>query len=470
MASETWDIIIVGAGSAGCLLANRLSAPPERKRVLLLEAGGPDSHPMIKVPIGFTRLMYDPSVTYPYMTEPEPHLDGRRVSVVRGKVLGGCSAINGMIYMRGQRQDYDDWAALPGCTGWSFAELLPYFKRSEGYQVDETPNPFHGRDGELDVTRVATTYPITEAYMAAAEQVGIARNSDLNGARQEGIGFADVNMRKGRRWSSADAFLSRSVRRRDNLEVRLHTLARRLVLEGKRVVGVEIEDAQGQVKRLQASEVVLSAGAYNTPPLLELSGIGDPKVLQGLGIDVCHPLGGVGASLQDHLQLWVQQGVKTRQTLSEDGKFPRVVWSVLRYLATRKGPLAFPAASVGAFVSTTPGERPIFQLHFTPGAGAMDEHGRMGASPEPGVNSTVCVIRPTSRGTVHAADNDPRTPPRILHNYLSTEHDRTLSIEGFRLQRRIYAAEPFARYATHELNPGPEVQSDDEILDFWRRE
>ncbi|MEO1269453.1 MAG: GMC oxidoreductase, partial [Myxococcota bacterium] len=251
---------------------------------------------------------------------------------------------------------------------------------------------------------------------------------------------------------------------------RLHTLARRLVLEGKRVVGVEIEDAQGQVKRLQASEVVLSAGAYNTPPLLELSGIGDPKVLQGLGIDVCHPLGGVGASLQDHLQLWVQQGVKTRQTLSEDGKFPRVVWSVLRYLATRKGPLAFPAASVGAFVSTTPGERPIFQLHFTPGAGAMDEHGRMVASPEPGVNSTVCVIRPTSRGTVHAADNDPRTPPRILHNYLSTEHDRTLSIEGFRLQRRIYAAEPFARYATHELNPGPEVQSDDEILDFWRRE
>jgi len=259
------------------------------------------------------------------------------------------------------------------------------------------------------------------------------------------------------------------VRKRSNLTINLHAAVRRVLLDGKRAVGVEYEDAKGRVHQVRAKrEVVLCAGAYNSPPLLEMSGIGRRDVLEALGVEVLHELAGVGGNLQDHLQLWVQHGVKTKQTLSEDGKFPRVVLNVVRYLFTKTGPLAFPAANVGAFVSSQTGGRPIFQLHFTPGSGGMDENGNMVATKEPGVNSTVCVIRPTSRGSVHARSCDPRDAPKIIHNYLSTDRDRELSIEGFKLQRRIYAAAPFREQATEELVPGSDVQTDEEILEFWR--
>jgi choline dehydrogenase len=468
--NPTYDYIIVGAGSAGCALAYRLSREASR-RILLLEAGGKDSSPLIHIPLGFAFLMKNPKVNWCYETEPEPNMHHRRISWPRGKVLGGTSCINGMVYIRGQREDYDHWRDL-GNAGWSYDEVLPYFKRSE--HKAEGSNDWHGYGGPLWVEDVADNQKLdlADMYIQAAVQQEIPYNEDFNGPTQEGAGYYQVNIRKGRRQSTARTFLA-ACKNRPNLTVITGAQCERILIENGVATGVEYSVAGKKESRVEQvfaqSEVILSGGTINSPQLLELSGIGDREHLATLGIDSVHHLPGVGENLQDHLTVNIQQGLHGLTTFYEESRPLALIKNLFKYFTKGTGLLAHPAAQVGVFFrSSDDAGRPDAQIHFAPAASEPDSKGNL--KPKPGTTATVCFLRPESRGSVHIRSKDPLAYPAVRANYLDTEGDRKSIVDAFRKVREIFTAPALNKYLGEEFMPGPLTQSDAQILDYVRAE
>ena len=458
-----FDYIIVGAGSAGCVLANRLSADGKHS-VLLLEAGPKDSNLWIHVPLGYGKLFKDKTVNWMYQTEPEPGLGGRTVFQPRGKVLGGSSSINGLLYVRGQHEDYDRWRQH-GNAGWGFADVLPYFKKAENQQrgADE----FHGADGPLPVSDLGHPDALSAAFIKAAAETGIPENPDFNGASQEGAGFFQTTTRNGRRASTAVAYL-RPAKGRHNLHVETSALAQRIRFEGRRAAAVEYKQA-GTLRTARArKEILVSSGAYNSPQLLQLSGVGPAELLRQHGIDVVLDATGVGHDLQDHLQVRMVMKCSQPITLNDIVNNPvRRMLAGARYAAFRTGPLTIAAGTSGAFFKTSPRlATPDIQIHFLPFS--TDKMGEK-LHAFSGFSASVCQLRPESRGSLRIRSADPAVPPEIRINYLATETDRTANVQGLKILRQILQAPALRRYVTEEVEPGAKVVTDEELLSYCRQ-
>jgi len=456
-----WNFIVVGAGSAGCALANRLSADP-KNRVLLLEAGPRDRNFWIHIPVGYYKTMLSP-LSWGYDTEPEPELGGRRVHWPRGKVLGGSSSINGLVYMRGQPRDYDHWRQL-GNAGWGWDDVLPFFIRSE--DQERGASDLHGAGGPLKVSDIRDRREICEAFVAAAQQEGLPFNDDFNGPSQEGVGYFQTPSRNGWRCSSAKGYL-KPIRHRENLRIETDALATGLVVEDGQVTGVRYLKGGHEVTASSRGEVVLSGGAINSPQLLQLSGIGPAEVLQDLGIEVRHDLPGVGRDMQDHLQVRSIYRLNKAISVNDDvNNLLRRMWIGIDFALRRRGPLTFSAGHGCVFAKVLPeSETPDIQFHFIPFS--ADKPGT-GLHPWPGVTSSVCQLRPESRGEITIQSTDPRAHPRIVANYLSTEYDKRVLIEGLRLARRISQAPAFAKYVESEIEPGLERVDDEGLMEHIR--
>jgi choline dehydrogenase len=463
MAGRAWDYVIVGGGSAGSVLANRLSADPGT-RVLVLEAGRPDYRvdPFIHMPAALTFPIGSRWYDWQYESEPEPFMNGRRIYHARGKVLGGSSSINGMIFQRGNPLDYERWAADKGMETWSFAHCLPYFKRMEDCTAAAPDDPWRGHGGPLSLERGPATSPLFEAWFHAAEQAGYPRTTDVNGYRQEGVAAFDRNIRHGRRVSAARAYLH-PILGRPNLSIRTRTLAMRIVFEGTRAVGVEIERQGGGTETIRAGEVILCGGAFNTPQLLQLSGVGRPKLLRGLGIPVVAEAKAVGRHLQDHLEVYIQHG--SSQSVSMQ---PYAIQKWRRpfigaeWLFLHEGPGATNHFEGGGFVrSNDDVAYPNLMFHFLPLAIRYD--GSAGVEGH-GYQVHVGPMYSDARGTVEITSTDPHVHPAIRFNYLSTDQDRREWVEAIRVARGILGQAAFEPFSTGEISPGPAVGTDEEIL------
>ena len=460
--TDSFDFIVVGAGSAGCVLANRLTASG-RHRVLLLEAGGHDRHIWIHIPLGYGKLFSDRKVNWLYTSEPEPELDNRQIIQPRGKVLGGSSSINGLLYIRGQPADFDHWRQL-GNSGWSFEDVLPYFRRAEDQQRGE--DALHGVGGPLAVSDVCEPHPLCEAFIAAAQQAGFPRNDDFNGPSQEGAGYFQLTARHGRRCSTAVGYL-RQARRRPNLAVVSNALASRILFSGRRAIGVEYRCGDTTRVAHANAEVIVAGGTFNSPQLLQLSGLGPAALLQSFGINVIADMPGVGAELQDHLQVRMQYRCTEPITVNDViHSWRHRAAAGLRYALFRKGLLAIGAGYAGGFFRTSAlAATPDVQVHFI--IFSADTSGAALHS-FPGFIASVCQLRPQSRGFVRIKSADPEKPPAIQPRYLSSRTDRDTVVAGLKLLRRIMNQPAMRRYIAEERAPDPRCTSDAELLAFAR--
>ncbi|MCC7016181.1 MAG: GMC family oxidoreductase N-terminal domain-containing protein [Rhodospirillales bacterium] len=478
-----FDYIVIGAGTAGCLLANRLSADPAI-RVLLLEAGGEDNYLWIKIPIGYLKTMNNPRTDWCLKTESDPGLNGRSLNYPRGRVLGGCSAINGMIYMRGQARDYDQWRQM-GNAGWGWDDVLPYFKKHEDFAPGGARRPnqgsgandaggsfglgasapdadeMHGVGGEWRVEDIRLRWEILEAFRDACAEVGIPKIDDFNRGNNEGSSYFQVNQKGGVRWTAAHGFLH-PVRNRANLAVLTGAEVETLAFDGRRATAVVFRHGGTVRHALVSGEIILASGAIGSPKILQLSGIGPGDFLRGRGIPVRHELPGVGENLQDHLQIRCAFKVHNTRTLNE---LTHSLWAKLgmglEYILFRSGPLTMAPSQLGVFAKSDPGrETPNLEYHVQPLT--LNKFGDP-LDPFPAFTASVCNIRPTSRGTVRIKSRDPGDPPAIRPNYLSTPEDRLVAADAIRLTRRIVATKALARFAPEEFRPGPDVTGDEDL-------